>query len=185
MHWWNWRNWCKPPSGVWNGPFGVAMRLLTGSLNILEYRNHLQFWTYIKYVKKSHVSIIPVIHVYMRYVYSHSFLCDTYIITYFISLLATVLWFPSNIEKVSGRNTLNSDPNISLGKTAGWDYLGFMALNCDRCELLPVGPSSVCCVGLTVWHITGSRSHHPTTVPHLNNNRKKILFKKWIRPSET
>ena len=138
-----------------------------------------------KICKKSHVSIIPVIHVYMRYVYSHSFLCDTYIITYFISLLATVLWFPSNIEKVSGRNTLNSDPNISLVKTAGWDYLGFMALNCDRCELLPVGPSSVCCVGLTVWHITGSGSHHPTTVPHLNNNRKKILFKKWIRPSET
>ena len=99
----------------------------------------------------------------------HSCLYHTILLSYFISLLATVLWFPSNIEKVSGRNTLSSDLNISPLKTAGGDYLGFMDLNCDRCELLGyrwlnrnIGPSyHGLCVGLT--------HHWNKELPHLNN----------------
>ena len=42
--------------------------------------------------------------------------------SYLISVLATVFWFPSNIEKVSGKKTSNSDPNIWLEKTVMTDW---------------------------------------------------------------
>ena len=62
-------------------------------------------------------------------------------ISYCIFVLATVLWFPSNIEKVSGKKTSSSDPVMLVVETALAvrypDYWMVWSLNADRSGLPP------------------------------------------------